>query len=489
MNQWLGDNRYRRYPFEQDANLPGIPDSFVVDAQIVISTKFEVIDVQLKEVIPDEGVVTLVFDIVSEVLPGYTLEGDVLVDAADETRITLVLKLDGVEHPELGYGYLIIGRPSDALDIPFNGLTGSYFSNQFLTDPPTLVRIDPVVDFDWLNGSPDPSIPPDQFSVRWTGEVQPVFSEMYTFNTSSDDGIRLWVNNVVVINNWTDHPPTHDSGSIALTANTKYSIRLEFYENGGGAVASLGWQSGSQSFESIPANRLFPADMDAKLDHSVIRYMVSHDTLQIRVANKLRAGGSTVEYTPESPDDLNIVPRIETTVGNCNEHATAPVATQRHMSPVVRGVTTTSVSIPSPGGTHTELSADTPVTITTTPASSATVVPELPIDRVADVDGGVVPAGSVISKGHNVKLTGDIPNKTVTFNYQLGGGLGMDCSGILGYDDALLSVDCVKSVNGVYPIGQDLAVAADPGIAVLPDQDGHRIVLLVNPLNLTRVAP
>src|SRR5262249_44715265 len=76
------------------------------------------------------------------------------------------------------------------------GLYGEYYDNIDFTGA-KLTRIDPVVNFDWGGGSPDPSMGPDQFSVRWTGQVQPRLGETYTFHTFTDDGVRLWVNNVL----------------------------------------------------------------------------------------------------------------------------------------------------------------------------------------------------------------------------------------------------------------------------------------------------
>jgi hypothetical protein len=138
-----------------------------------------------------------------------------------------------------------------------NGLTGAYYDNIDLTNL-RLTRTDPTVNFNWLDGSPDFRLAPDTFSARWTGFVQPQFTETYRFYTTSDDGIRLWVNGQLLIDNWTDHGPTQNSGTIALVAGRKYSIRMEFYENGGGAVATLDWESPSQPFQNIPQNRLFP---------------------------------------------------------------------------------------------------------------------------------------------------------------------------------------------------------------------------------------
>ena len=140
-----------------------------------------------------------------------------------------------------------------------SGLLGEYFSNHFPTDPysgaPTLVRTDPV-DFDWGNGSPDSSISADHFTARWTGSVQPQFDETYTFTTTTDDGVRLWVNGQSIIDEWVDQGPTAWSGSIALKAQQRYNIEMDYYENGGGAVATLSWSSPSTS-QIIPQTQLY----------------------------------------------------------------------------------------------------------------------------------------------------------------------------------------------------------------------------------------
>jgi len=137
----------------------------------------------------------------------------------------------------------------------FGGLLGEYYDNMDLTNF-KLIRSDATVNFEWGAGSPDASIGAETFSVRWTGLVQPLYSETYTFYTYSDDGIRLWVNNQQIINNWTDHAGTENSGTITLVSGQKYSLRLEYYENGGGAAAKLLWSSPSQPKQIIPQSQL-----------------------------------------------------------------------------------------------------------------------------------------------------------------------------------------------------------------------------------------
>jgi uncharacterized repeat protein (TIGR03806 family) len=140
-----------------------------------------------------------------------------------------------------------------------SGLTGAYFANQTLTGTAALTRTDGTVNFDWGNGGPGGTIPIDHFSARWTGQVQAQVSETYTFYVTGDDGVRLWVNNVLLIDKWIDQGPTEWSGSIALNAGSKYDVKLEFYENGGGAVAKLAWSSPSTTKAIIPQSQLYPA--------------------------------------------------------------------------------------------------------------------------------------------------------------------------------------------------------------------------------------
>jgi transcriptional regulator CtsR len=138
------------------------------------------------------------------------------------------------------------------------GLVGDYFNNQNLTGSPALTRTDAVVDFNFGTGSPHASLPADNFSIRWTGKVQPQFSELYTFYTFNDDGARLWVNGVQLVNDWTGHPATEFSGNISLTGGQQYNIVMEYFEGAGDAVARLSWSSASTPKAVIPQSRLYP---------------------------------------------------------------------------------------------------------------------------------------------------------------------------------------------------------------------------------------
>ena len=96
----------------------------------------------------------------------------------------------------------------------------------------------------------------DNFSVRWEGKLKVPFDDTYTFYTISDDGIRLWIDGKLIINNWTLHAPIEDRGEASLGAGN-HDIKLDFYEGRGGATIKLLWSSGHFSKSIIPSEYLF----------------------------------------------------------------------------------------------------------------------------------------------------------------------------------------------------------------------------------------
>jgi len=139
------------------------------------------------------------------------------------------------------------------------GLKGEYFPNMTLSGQPVLTRTENV-GFNWGGSSPGDPVTADTFSVRWTGSLTPPESGMYTFSTNSDDGVRLWVGGDPVVNNWSDHSATVNPGvPIYLEAGEPVSIRMEYYENGGDAVAQLLWRGPGIENQIIPAEFLTPA--------------------------------------------------------------------------------------------------------------------------------------------------------------------------------------------------------------------------------------
>jgi fibronectin type 3 domain-containing protein len=143
------------------------------------------------------------------------------------------------------------------------GLKGSYFANTSLTGTPAHVRTDATLNFQWGTIAPAPNIPVDQFSVRWTGQLEAPASGAFTFYTRSDDGVRLWVNKKLLIDHWNDHSSYLDqSVPVTLAAGQKYDVQLEYFENRGNSVMKFYWSyPGKTAEEIVPQSRLYPGDV------------------------------------------------------------------------------------------------------------------------------------------------------------------------------------------------------------------------------------
>jgi hypothetical protein len=122
-----------------------------------------------------------------------------------------------------------------------SGVRGEYYKEDFKTL--VLTRKDPGINFNWGAGTPDPQVPGDNFSARWTGELEVPFTSAWTFTSNCDDWVRLWVNDRLLFDKWGQQGGVEWTGTIDLAAGQKYSIVMEYYENTGDARAILYWST------------------------------------------------------------------------------------------------------------------------------------------------------------------------------------------------------------------------------------------------------
>lgn len=132
--------------------------------------------------------------------------------------------------------------PADTTDLSFvSGFTGQYFRGRNF-DEPLLVRLDNDINFNWGGGSPGPGIPADYFSVRWTGIFTAPHGEGtrdYEFTSTTDDGVRLYFNDQIAINQWVNQGGTPHTATIALNPGEELKLTFEYYENAAAAKAIL----------------------------------------------------------------------------------------------------------------------------------------------------------------------------------------------------------------------------------------------------------
>ena len=156
------------------------------------------------------------------------------------------------------------------------GIKGEYFANTTRDFPgaPAMTRIDPSVDFNWGTGGPGTPIGADNFSVRWTADLEIAVGDAYTFIVRSDDGGRLWLNDQRIVNAWVDRGATDSFSEAQNLEPGVYALVMEYYEVGGDASAQLSWQTPSVARQVIPpgplqppvrARAIYPQDADVNI--------------------------------------------------------------------------------------------------------------------------------------------------------------------------------------------------------------------------------
>ena len=155
------------------------------------------------------------------------------------TVLTLVSPADTrIEYYEHGGGALIqmsTGDPNTPTNFP--DWRGEYYNNTSLSGTPALLRNDTSVNFDFGSNSPGNQVVADNFSARWT-RTQNFDAGTYQIDIAVDDGMRVFVDDALVIDEWHEGPPRNRSAQVNLSAG-QHRLRVEFFELGGGATAKF----------------------------------------------------------------------------------------------------------------------------------------------------------------------------------------------------------------------------------------------------------
>jgi beta-glucosidase len=151
---------------------------------------------------------------------------------------TNVLYEEGV--PLIVMGQVIPSKYLFTPDEAQNGLKAEYFNDRNVEGTPALTRIDNQLEFDWP-WSPGVGVNDDDFSIRWTGFIKSDKAFDGWLGLSSDDGIRMWIDDQLVIDNWTKGATSIVTTPKNIEAGKKYKVRIEMWEGGWGARAHLRW--------------------------------------------------------------------------------------------------------------------------------------------------------------------------------------------------------------------------------------------------------
>ncbi|GIK40847.1 MAG: hypothetical protein BroJett011_46800 [Chloroflexota bacterium] len=126
----------------------------------------------------------------------------------------------------------------------------AYWNNTSLSGSPVVQSTDATLDHQWGTGSPAAGVNADQFSARWLRYID-VTPGNYQVTVTADDGVRLWVDDQLLIDQWRDQAATTYTAQTYLGPG-HHLIRLEYYENGGDAVIRISWTQATQPLPTLP---------------------------------------------------------------------------------------------------------------------------------------------------------------------------------------------------------------------------------------------
>lgn len=152
------------------------------------------------------------------------------------------------------------GQPVMADFLQPRGLDARYYAGKELAGP-AVVSASPQISADWGAGSPAPSIPHSSFSAQWSGLLQVPSTDTYTLYVLANDGVRLWVDGRLLIDDWKDQPHAERSAKISLEAGRLHEISLDYYQaTATDPSVNLSWSSATLAKTLIPTSAFRPLD-------------------------------------------------------------------------------------------------------------------------------------------------------------------------------------------------------------------------------------
>lgn len=207
---------------------------------------------------------------------------------------------------------IVTSRLGDASPIPLENGKAEFFRGKDLSGTPLLTRADSKIDFDWGTGAPAPGMLNNNFTARWTGELVADKAGDYTLVTKSDDGVRLWIDGKLVIDQWVPQAGDEHGATLKFEAGSRHSVRLEYFEEGGEALVRLGWMPPKDGPVDRTTRQVWipPGQWKSLLNGEVVQgpRMVSVDATLRECPMWARVGGLVtlapeMQYTGQRPWD------------------------------------------------------------------------------------------------------------------------------------------------------------------------------------------
>jgi alpha-D-xyloside xylohydrolase len=136
-------------------------------------------------------------------------------------------------------------------------LSGTYYLGTNFGEQ-KVTRRDPAISFNWNKTAPDPQLPRAGFSARWEGSLLTQKAGEYTFSMNADDGMRLWINNKLVMEDWMARASVTKTLKITLPAHSKIPVKIEYFQDQFDATLELKWAPPSGQSKEITRKVYLP---------------------------------------------------------------------------------------------------------------------------------------------------------------------------------------------------------------------------------------
>ncbi len=191
-----------------------------------------------------------------------------------------------------------------------------FYDNRILGGSPVLTRADSAISFDWGGGAPAAGVPADNFSARWT-RAEYFSGGTYRFWARADDGLRLWIGDMLLIDAWNDQQGGWITRDLALSAGVR-QVKLEYYEHTGGALVTLNWEQlasgqnwsaeyyGNRYLEGQPALRRTDSAIDFSWGSGSPDERIPADRFSVRWSQSIGSAAGAYRVFASSDDGVRI---------------------------------------------------------------------------------------------------------------------------------------------------------------------------------------
>ena len=243
-----------------------------------------------------------------------------------------------------------------------NAWRGEYYNNPNLQGQPVMVRNDPSINFDWGYGSPAANIPVDYFSARWTRSFN-LDAGMYRFTARADDGVRVWLDSTLIINEWHAATPNTYIQDINVPAG-QHVIRVEYYEGVGIAQINFGfdrvtsfpdWKGDYYNNQFLSGSPTFTRnDVAVSFDWSTTAPApgVPNSNFSVRWTRNVEFTPGNYRFTMRVNGGANLLIDGNLIIGQWNNNVNGTFTADYTLTPArirLRSITTTSAATPTSG--------------------------------------------------------------------------------------------------------------------------------------------